>query len=312
MGGSTNTVLHYLAFAREAERTFNLKGKFNLDDIQRIADATPYVCAISPSPHGSEVHLEDLDRAGGMMALLNQVANTPGNVIDSSTMTISGVPLKDLYEDKKVEDPSVIKPAEEAILPRGALMIFRGNLAPEGAVMKIGGVREFKDFKGKARVFNSEAEATEAISKREIVPGDFVALRYEGPRGGPGMPEMLTPTSLINGQGLGDSVALITDGRFSGGTNGYCLGHASPEAAGGKGILDLVKEGDEIEVDADRREVNLNVPGETLERRRQTLIRVPVKKEVSAGWLREYAALAMSASDGAVRDVDKIKRLLEE
>jgi len=289
LGGSTNTLLHLKAIAYEAGIDFPL------EEVDKIAEKTPNIVKLSPSR--PDLHIEDLDRAGGVMAVLKELTRKDPNLLHLDRKTVAGT-LRESVEKAEVKDREVIRPVENPYSEKGGLAILFGSLAPNGAVVKVAGVPEnMMVFKGKARVFNSEEEAVEAILGGKIQPGDVVVIRYEGPRGGPGMREMLSPTSAIMGMGLGDKVALITDGRFSGGTRGPAIGHVSPEAAAG-GPIALVEEGDEILIDIPNRKLELLVPPEELERRNQNW--KPVKKEIPSRWLRRYAMLVTSADMGAV------------
>ncbi len=289
MGGSTNTVLHTLAAAEEAGIPFPLK---RLDEIGRT---TPNLVKIAPS---SNYHMEDLDRAGGIHAVLKELAR--GGYLNLEARTVLGKTLGEVLEegDFAIQDDRVIRRLEDPYSESGGLRILFGSLAPEGAVVKTAGVDpKMMRHQGPARVFDSEEAAQEAINGGKIHPGDVVVIRYEGPRGGPGMREMLAPTSALVGMGLGDKVALITDGRFSGGTRGAAIGHVSPEAAEG-GPIGLVEEGDPIEIDLEAGRVELLVPEDELARRRAAFR--PLKKPVEGAWLRRYRALVTNASRGAV------------
>ena len=289
MGGSTNTVLHTLAAAEEAGIPFPLE---RLDEIGRT---TPTLSKIAPS---SAYHMEDLDRAGGIHAILKELAR--GGFLNLEAMTVQGRTLGEVLEegDFEIKDERVIRRLENPYDEKGGLRILFGSLAPEGAVVKTAGVEpKMMRHTGPARVFDSEEEAQAAIHGGKIQPGDVVVIRYEGPKGGPGMREMLAPTSALVGMGLGDSVALITDGRFSGGTRGAAIGHVSPEAAEG-GPIGLVEEGDRIAIDLVEGRVDLLVDEEELERRRARF--KPLKKPVEGSWLRRYRALVTNASRGAV------------
>ena len=289
LGGSTNTVLHLKAIAYEAGVDFPL------EKVDEISQKTPNIVKLSPSR--PDLHIEDLDRAGGVMAVLKELLRKDPNLLHLDRKTVYGT-LREAVEKAEVKDRDVIKPVEEPYSETGGLSILFGSLAPNGAVEKTAGVPEnMLVFRGRARVFNSEEEAVEAITGGKIEPGDVVIIRYEGPRGGPGMREMLSPTSAIMGMGLGDKVALITDGRFSGGTRGPAIGHVSPEAAAG-GPIALVEEGDEILIDIPNRKLELLVPEEELERRRKNF--KPLKKEIPSRWLRRYSMLVTSADMGAV------------
>jgi len=289
MGGSTNTVLHTLAAAEEAGIPFPLE---RLDEIGRT---TPTLSKIAPS---SAYHMEDLDRAGGIHAILKELAR--GGFLNLEVLTVQGKTLGEVLAegDFEIKDERVIRRLENPYDEKGGLRILFGSLAPEGAVVKTAGVEpKMMRHTGPARVFDSEEEAQAAINGGKIQPGDVVVIRYEGPKGGPGMREMLAPTSALVGMGLGDSVALITDGRFSGGTRGAAIGHVSPEAAEG-GPIGLVEEGDLIAIDLVEGRVDLLVDEEELERRRARF--KPLKKPVEGSWLKRYRALVTNASRGAV------------
>lgn len=289
LGGSTNTVLHLKAIAYEAGVDFPLKV------VDEISQKTPNIVKLSPSR--PDLHIEDLDRAGGVPAVLKELLRKDPNLLHLERKTVYGT-LKDAVEKAEVKDREVIRPVENPYSPTGGLAILFGSLAPNGAVVKVAGVPEnMLVFKGKARVFNSEEDAVKAILGGEIKPGDVVVIRYEGPRGGPGMREMLSPTSAIMGMGLGDKVALITDGRFSGGTRGPAIGHVSPEAAAG-GPIALVQEGDEILIDIPNRKLELLVDEEELQRRRENW--KPLQKNIPSRWLRRYSMLVTSADMGAI------------
>ena len=289
LGGSTNTLLHLKAIAYEAGVDFPL------EEVDRIAEKTPNIVKLSPSR--PDLHIEDLDRAGGVMAVLKELTRKDPELLHLDRRTVAGT-LRESVERAEVRDREVIRPVENPYSEKGGLAILFGSLAPNGAVVKVAGVPEnMMVFEGRARVFNSEEEAVEAIMGGKIEPGDVVIIRYEGPKGGPGMREMLSPTSAIMGMGLGDKVALITDGRFSGGTRGPAIGHVSPEAAAG-GPIALVEEGDRILIDIPNRRLELLVSEEELERRRKNW--KPVKKEIPSRWLRRYSLLVTSADMGAI------------
>jgi len=288
MGGSTNTVLHTLAIAREAGI------EYDIARVDTISRRTPNICKVSPS---SPYHMEDVHRAGGISAILKELSRKPG-LLHTETLTVTGQTLGENIADAEIKDERVIRPLEKAYSEEGGLAILFGNLAPEGAVVKTAGVLpEMMTHTGPARIYESQEEAVAGIMAREVQPGDVVVIRYEGPRGGPGMQEMLSPTSLIMGQGLGSSVALITDGRFSGGTRGACVGHISPEAAAG-GPIALIEPGDMITVDIPGRRLVLHVSDEELARRRahwQPRTRPNLPK-----YLSRYAKMVTSGSQGAV------------
>ncbi|MGB9682808.1 MAG: dihydroxy-acid dehydratase [bacterium] len=290
MGCSTNTVLHLTAIANE------LGIELDFDEINAIADRTPYLCHLSPA---GPYYVVDLYKAGGVMAVLNELSKK--DLIYKDALTASGKKIGEIISKFEVRDRNVIKPVTDPIRPTGGLAILRGNLAPDGAVVKKSGVSEdLYHFVGKARVFNGEEEATRAIFNREIKKGDVVVIRYEGPKGGPGMKEMLTPTSALVGMGMDLDVALLTDGRFSGATRGLAIGHISPEAWEG-GPIAYIKDGDLIEIDLDKREVNLLVDKEELSKRTYKVPESHRKK----GYLGRYQKLVSSASFGAVMEVNR-------
>ncbi|QSH42194.1 dihydroxy-acid dehydratase [Lentisphaerota bacterium ZTH] len=291
MGGSTNTVLHTLAVANEAGTKLDLK---KLDAISR---KTPNICKVSPS---SDYHIEDVARAGGIMAIIKEISKKPGT-IDASAPTVSGKSLGEQLEAAAAPDGEVIRTLENAYSQEGGLAILFGNLAESGSVVKTAGVaKPMLVHRGPAVIFNSQEEACEGILEGKVKAGDVVVIRYEGPKGGPGMQEMLAPTSYIMGRGLGEKVALITDGRFSGGTRGACIGHISPEAAAG-GIIGLVEEGDIISIDIPNRKLELEVSEKILAERRKTW--KPMEPKVKTGWLARYAMVATSADTGGILKV---------
>jgi dihydroxy-acid dehydratase len=287
MGGSSNTILHMLAIANEAEVNFDIA------KINEISKNVAHIAKISPSL--TTVHMEDINRAGGVSAVIKEISKR-GDVIKDN-LTITGESLLERVADAKILDPEIIHPIENPYSEVGGLAILFGNLAKEGCVIKTAGITGSREFTGKAVCFNSQDEAIAGITGGKVKAGDVVVLRYEGPRGGPGMQEMLAPTSLIMGMGLGDSVALITDGRFSGATRGLSIGHVSPEAAEG-GVIALVEDGDEIYINVDTYEITLKVDEAELEKRRANF--KPLKKELKSRWLRQYRALVTNASKGAV------------
>ncbi|NJB85210.1 dihydroxy-acid dehydratase [Lewinella marina] len=289
LGGSTNAVLHLLAIARSAGVDITI------DDFQRISDRTPFLADLKPS--GKYV-MEDLYYVGGVPAVMKELLVR--GMLHGDCLTVTGKTLaENLIEAESLrEGQQIIHPFDQPVKSSGHLQILYGNLAPEGSVAKITG-KEGTHFMGPARVFDSEAEANAAIGRREIQPGDVVVIRYCGPKGGPGMPEMLKPTSEIMGQGLGKKVALITDGRFSGGTHGFVVGHISPEAQVG-GPLSLVEDGDIINIDADNNVLNLEVDEEIIQARRAAW-KAPAEK-ATFGVLKKYARLVSSASEGCVTD----------
>ena len=285
MGGSTNTVLHTLAIAREAGIDYDLK------DINEIAKKTPYLSKIAPS---SVYTMHDVHEAGGVPAIINQLIKK--GAIKGDRITVTGKTLKENVAGAEIKNEEIIHPIEHPISPVGGLSILYGNIAQDGAVIKVGGVDpSVTTFRGKAICCDSQDQAFELIDNGTVKKGHVVVIRYEGPQGGPGMPEMLAPTSKIVGRGLGKDVALITDGRFSGATRGIAIGHVSPEAAEG-GNIALIEDGDEIVIDLPNRTLDLLVDEATLEERRKHL--KPFKSKISSGWLRRYTAFAKSANVG--------------
>lgn len=290
LGGSTNAVLHFMAIAHAAEVDFTL------DDISRISDSTPFLADLKPS--GKHV-MEDLHKVGGVPAVLKYMLNQ--GMLHGDCMTVTGKTIAENLADVPdlAEGQSVIKPKEQPIKATGHIRILYGNLATEGAVAKITG-KEGLHFTGIARVFDGEVAVNEGIKNGAVQKGDVVVIRYEGPKGAPGMPEMLKPTAAIMGAGLGKDVALITDGRFSGGSHGFVVGHVSPEAQQGGGIA-LVQNGDEITIDAVKNTINMNISEEEFERRRKAW--TPPEIKVKSGSLYKYARTVSSASRGCVTDV---------
>ncbi|MGV3033336.1 dihydroxy-acid dehydratase domain-containing protein, partial [Staphylococcus chromogenes] len=291
MGGSTNTVLHTLAIANEAGIDYDL------ERINEIAQKTPYLSKIAPS---SSYSMEDVHLAGGVPAIINELLKKE-NVLNADRITVTGQTLRENNEGKAIQNTDVIRTLNRPYDKEGGLSILYGNIAPDGAVIKVGGVDpEIKTFTGKAICFDSHDEAVEAIDNHTVRAGHVVVIRYEGPKGGPGMPEMLAPTSSIVGRGLGKEVALITDGRFSGATRGIAVGHISPEAASG-GPIGLIKDGDDITIDLTQRRLELHVDSTTLEKRRTS--QQPFKAKVKTGYLARYTALVTSANTGGVMQV---------
>lgn len=344
MGGSTNTVLHMLAIAKEAEVDFDL------ESINAIAAKVAHIAKIAPAL--SSVHMEDINRAGGVSAVMNEVAKrnsslgnhsadlqglgavitdgvtpTPApcknsqstttntricgegvseSILYLDALTITGETLGERIKDSKITDTNIIHTNENAYSQVGGLKILFGNLALEGAVLKVAAVAEsMKEFRGKAICFNSQSEAIKGIAGGKVKSGNVVVIRYEGPKGGPGMQEMLSPTSLIMGMGLGESVALITDGRFSGATRGACIGHVSPEAAEG-GLIALIEDGDEIEISVSKGSLELCVDSKVLESRRVKWLeqgiaqKIMQDKNITSKWLKRYSLLVSNAANGAV------------
>jgi len=288
MGGSTNTVLHALAIASEADI------KYGLDRINAISAKCPNICKVSPS---SQFHMEDVDAAGGISAILKEVSKTD-NLLNTDCLTVTGKTLGENIADAEIENPEVIRTLDNAYSKKGGLSILRGKLAPNGGVVKTAGVApEMLTHTGPAVIFESQEDACEGILAGKVKKGDVVVIRNEGPKGGPGMQEMLSPTSYIMGAGLGESVALITDGRFSGGTRGACIGHISPEAAVG-GPIGLLKDGDIIEIDIPNNKIDVQLSDEELAERKKNW-KQP-KPNITKGYLAKYATMATSADTGAV------------
>ena len=285
LGCSTNTVLHVPAIAYEAGI------ELDLDDFDRMSRKVPHLCNMSPA---GPYHIEDLYYAGGIMGVMKRLSGL--GALNTSVMTVTGSKLEDNLKEARITNSEVIRPTTSPYHEEGGIAILRGSLAPDGAVVKQSGVLpKMMKVKAKARVFDSEEDATEAIMAGKIEKGDAVVIRYEGPKGGPGMREMLTPTSAIAGMGLDTDVALITDGRFSGGTRGASVGHCSPEAAEG-GPIALVKEGDIIEIDIPQRKIDLLVDEAEMEHRRRQWCPPEMKL---TGVLKRYASLSLSADKGA-------------
>ena len=288
IGASTNSVLHLLAVANEA----GLKGKVSIDIMNDISAKTPNLCRLAPA---GEHYIEELNEAGGISAVMKELLDA--GLLDGSAMTAGGITLAEAVKDAKVYDSSIIRPVSDPWSKTGGLVILKGNLAPEGAVVKKSAVDPaMYRHSGPAKCFDSEEDAMRAISSGKIVKGDVVVIRYEGPKGGPGMREMLTPTSAIVGAGLGADCALITDGRFSGATRGAAIGHVCPEAAAG-GLIGLVRDGDTIDIDIENCLINLRVSNEEIEERRKNF--TPLIKPAE-GYLARYRASVTSASEGAV------------
>ncbi len=289
MGGSTNTVLHGLALAREAGLDYSL------ERISSISEKIPYLCKVSPS---GKYHMEDVHRAGGIPAILNEVQSATG-LLHLDRVTVAGEGgLSKAVSSARVLDDDVIRTAENAYSVRGGLACLFGNLAPGGSVVKAGGVAPgMRVFSGPARIYESQDEALAGILAGQVQAGEVVVIRYEGPRGGPGMQEMLSPTSAIMGMGLGEKVALITDGRFSGGTRGACIGHVSPEAAA-RGPIAALQPGDVIDIDIEAGTLNVRLDGSEIEKRLKSL--PAFTPNTLSKWLRRYAYFVTSADQGAV------------
>jgi dihydroxy-acid dehydratase len=288
MGGSTNTVLHALAIAHEGGIDYPL------ERINAVSRRVPHLVKVSPS---GKWHMEDVHRAGGIPAILSEVARID-NVLHLDRITVTGQPLRQTVESAKILEEEVIHRLENAHSAQGGLAILFGNLAPNGAVVKTGGVApSMRKFSGPAHVYESHDEAMAGIMAGEVKAGEVVVIRYEGPRGGPGMMEMLSPTSAIMGMGLGEKVALITDGRFSGGTRGACIGHVSPEAAAG-GPIAAVQSGDMIDIDLEVHKLDVRLSQAEIDSRVQALPAFKIRTQ--SKWLRRYAHFVTSADTGAV------------
>lgn len=288
MGGSTNTVLHGLAIAHEGGFDYPLS---RLDE---ISAKVPHLCKVSPA---GKWHMEDVHRAGGIPAILNEVQRATG-LLHLDRITVTGKNLRETVEAASIKDDDVIRRADNAHSASGGLAILFGNLAPNGSVVKAGGVAvSMRKFTGTARIYESQEDALAGIMAGQVKGGEVVVIRYEGPRGGPGMQEMLSPTSAIMGMGLGEKVALITDGRFSGGTRGACIGHISPEAAA-RGPIAALKDGDLIDIDLDARSLNVRLSDDEIKQRIAAL--PPFEPRTQSKWLRRYAHFVQSADKGAV------------
>jgi dihydroxy-acid dehydratase len=288
IGGSTNAILHLLAIAREVDI------KLSLSDFERIRKRTPHIADMRPG--GAYVML-DLDKVGGVPVVLRSLLRK--GLLHGEVMTVTGKTMRanlDSINSSYNQDEKIVKHLDNPISEQGTLKILKGTLAPDGAVVKVAGVKN-KKFTGKARVFDAEEKAFDAISRREISEGEVVVIRYEGPKGGPGMREMLAVTAALVGQGLGEKVAMVTDGRFSGATRGFMIGHAAPEAMVG-GPIALVKEGDVISIDTMTSRIDLKVSKAELKKRFAKW--KPIKPHYKTGALAKYASLVQSAAQGAV------------
>ncbi|MDR1104513.1 MAG: dihydroxy-acid dehydratase [Endomicrobium sp.] len=283
LGGSTNTVLHLPAIANEAGI------KLPLELFDEISKKTPQICCLEPA---GDQYMEDLDNSGGVPAVLSALTDKL-----AASKTVTGVDIKEIAKTSKILDDNVIR-SKNPYKPEGGIAVLRGNIAPNGSVVKQAAVSEkMKVFTGKARVFNCEDDAMKAILDRKIVSGDVVIIRYEGPAGGPGMREMLSPTSALQGMGLTDSVALLTDGRFSGGTRGPCIGHISPEAASG-GAIAAINEGDIIKINIPERTLNVELSDDEIKARLAKVVKPEPK--IKTGYMARYAKLVQSADTGAI------------
>ena len=286
LGGSTNSILHLLAIAQSADIPLSL------DDFEELSYKIPQIIKLDPS---STLTMTDLDNAGGISGVFKTIWGNCPEMKD--TKNLMGIKVSEIAKNAWV-DNNVVKPFNDPITSNPGLAILHGNLAPDGAVVKISGVdKDVFEFRGTAKVYNHEEDAMKAIVDDEVVAGDVVVIRYEGPKGGPGMREMLAPTSLLVGKGLGKKCALITDGRFSGGTRGLCIGHICPEASQG-GVIGLIENGDKIEIDINKRTINLCVSDEELERRKQNF--KPYQNEVPRGYLSKYQRNVSQANKGAI------------
>ncbi len=290
MGGSTNTVLHTIAIAKEAGIDYPISR------LNELSSRVPHICKVSPA---SDIHIEDVDRAGGISAILNEI-NRVGALRDS-TLTVSLKTLAENIEGAKILDNSVIRTIDDPYSEKGGLQVLFGNLASEGAIIKSGAVNSnMRIHSGPAIVFESQEEAVRGILDGKVKAGNVVVIRYEGPKGGPGMVEMLAPTANIMGMGLGDSVTLITDGRFSGATRGACVGHISPEAAEG-GNIALVKNGDVIAIDLSKNLIEIKISDDELNLRRANW--QPKKRDNLSSYLKRYASMVTSGSKGAILEI---------
>ena len=289
MGGSSNTILHMLAISREADAALSVA---ELNDISR---AVPHIAKVAPSE--PSIHMQDVHAAGGLAAIIKEISEHDSSLLDLNATVIEGGDMAGRIKNAKISDEKIIRRANNAHSQRGGLAILFGNLAEQGCVIKAAGIIGERKFKGKAICFNSQDEAIAGISTGKVQKGHVVVIRYEGPKGGPGMQEMLSPTSLIVGRGLGADVALITDGRFSGATRGLSIGHVSPEAAEG-GLIGLLKDGDEIEIDVDSFSINALLSADEIEKRKSEW--KYAGKEVTSKWLRQYQKLVTNASNGAI------------
>ena len=291
MGGSTNTVLHTLAIAHEAEIDYKVQ------DINVVAERVPYLAKIMPA---SDVSMDDIFKAGGVSSIINELTKIPG-AIHPDRLTVTGKTIGQDVAEFHITNDQVIRSKDNPHSPVGGLSVLFGNIAPDGGVIKVGAVDpSIKEFRGEAIVFESQEAAQENIDNGTVREGHVVVIRYEGPKGGPGMPEMLAPTSAIQGRGLGMKVALITDGRFSGASRGISIGHISPEAADG-GPIALVENGDIIAIDLTNRTIELEVAEDILAERQSKL--QPFEPKIKKGWLARYSALVTSASTGGVMKI---------
>ena len=294
LGCSTNTMLHLPAIAHEAGV------ELNMDIANEISAKTPNLCHLAPA---GPTYMEDLNEAGGVYAVMNELSKK--GLLYEDQITVTGKTVGENIKDVHNLNPEVIRPIDNPYMAQGGIAVLKGNIAPDTGIVKQSAVvPEMMVHEGPARVFDCEEDAIKAIKGGDIVPGDVVVIRYEGPKGGPGMREMLNPTSAIAGMGLGSSVALITDGRFSGASRGASIGHVSPEAAVG-GPIALIEEGDIIKIDIPNNSLNVDVSDEELAKRKEKW--QPREPKITDGYLRRYAALVTSGNRGAVLDVDQLK-----
>ena len=297
MGGSSNTILHMLAISREAGAPLDIR------ELNDISKQIAHIAKVAPSL--PEVAMEDVGNAGGINALIKEISRRDNGLLDLNALTITGESLGERVKDAKIRDEKVIHKVENAYSQVGGLAILFGNLAEQGCVIKTAGITGARKFSGKAVIFNSQDEAIKGIIKGRVQKGDVCVIRYEGPKGGPGMQEMLSPTSLIMGMGLGADVALITDGRFSGATRGLSIGHISPEAAEG-GLIGLLEDGDIIDIDVDSYTINARLSESEIATRRAKF--TPLQKPLHSRWLSQYQKLVSNASNGAVLDLEWFKK----
>lgn len=289
MGGSTNTVLHTLAAANEAGLDYKL------EDLNKLSKKTPYICKVSPAT--PDVHIEDVYLAGGISAILKELSKKEG-LLDLTRPSVTGKTLEENIKNSVNKNKKIIRSVKEPFSKEGGLSVLYGNIAPQGSIVKTGAVNDnMLVHEGPAKIYDSQEDAITGIKSNKVKAGDVVVIRYEGPRGGPGMPEMLAPTSTIMGMGLGNKVALITDGRFSGGTRGACVGHISPEAASG-GPIAFLKNGDTIVINIPERSINVDLSSDEMESRKRLL--KPFKSKIASGYLNRYSRMVTSANTGAI------------
>ena len=289
MGGSTNTVLHTLAAANEAGLDYKL------EDLNKLSKKTPYICKVSPAT--PDVHIEDVYLAGGISAILKELSKKEG-LLDLTRPSVTGKTLEENIKNSVNKNKKIIRSVNEPFSKEGGLSVLYGNIAPQGSIVKTGAVNDnMLVHEGPAKIYDSQEEAITGIKSNKVKAGDVVVIRYEGPKGGPGMPEMLAPTSTIMGMGLGNKVALITDGRFSGGTRGACVGHISPEAASG-GPIAFLKNGDTIVINIPERSINVDLSSDEMESRKRLL--KPFKSKIASGYLNRYSRMVTSANTGAI------------